>query len=740
MKIRNKIILAIAGSFIIFSIIFSIFFIIYQQHNEHYRMQDKMLNTGNMIKKTIGDALWNIDKDRIKFFMKSFLMDPEISRIELKDKIGLNNLTMQKESISGLSLIKRRKKLFHNNQEIGEIIVHYNDSVIQEKTDFFMLLMLGITLSVIILNTLVIVLISSKLLHPLNNVIDGLKRADEGDYSHRLKISTKDEFKYIEIYFNKMISRIQKDIEERVKKERELKAAKRSAEKASMAKGYFLSSMSHEIRTPLTVIIGLIEILEMTELNEEQKSYVKRLSASSTALLDIINEVLDFSRIESGKIDLEIREFSIENLIENIVDSFIIQARAKNLEIYYFIDTNVPNLILSDRGRLRQIMLNLIGNAIKFTKEGEIYIIVKNIIERDNKVQLEFSISDTGVGIPEDSMDDIFLNYNRGQNDYTKRQTGTGLGLPIVKKLVELLGGSISFESIESKGTTFYFTINADIPGIKEKKDKDICLEGAKALLVDDNKTHLAILKTMLQEEKIDVVDISDPEAAINYLRKKRDIQFILSDVKMPGINGVELAAMVREDLKINKTPIIVYSAETTEVRGKYRNHINEIITKPIKKSKLIDIIKKTIQCENIPVWQKDADQRAGENMNANDYSVMLVEDNDMNRETTGILLKNEGYRVVLAENGKIAYELYQKERPDLILMDIQMPEMDGYETSRKIRELEEGSGFHTPIIALTAFALKITREEAKKAGMDDFIAKPVIPGDLYRRIQTYLI
>ncbi len=740
MKIKYKIILGIIGSLVVFNSIFSFFFIYYQHKNELSRLNAKILDTDNLIEKAIADALWNIDKNRIEQGLKSFLMDSEISGIDLEDTLGINNFSLKKEETAHHHLIPSPRILRIQNEVIGKITVYYNDSVLQEKQNSFLLVMVVITISMIFLSTLVLMRISNKILAPLEILVDGLKRVDEGDYSHRIYVNTKDEFKLIETYFNKMSRKIQKEFEDRIKREEELERAKLAAEKASNAKGYFLSSMSHEIRTPLTVIIGLIEIMEFTNLDEEQKKYVKRLSSSSAALLDLINEVLDFSRIESGKIDLNPQELSVEDLLESVVDSFLLAAQAKNLEIYYFLENNVPEMIISDRGRLRQILMNLISNAIKFTKEGEIYIIVKKIFEKDSKIQLEFSISDTGIGIPKDSLDDVFLNYNRGQSNYTKTQSGTGLGLPIVKKLVELLGGSISVESEENQGSTFYFTINAEVPTLENRFSKNLCLEGFRALLVDDNPTHLAILRTMLREEKIDVIDIPDATSAINFLSKGKDVQFILTDFQMPHINGLEFARMVREDLKISNIPIILYSAQTHDIDHSQHPSISEIITKPIKKSKLIDIIKKSIQCENIHPWKDMKNENKPEIIMDNQkFTILLAEDNDMNRETTGILLRNEGYSVESAENGKVAVQIYKKSRPNLVLMDIQMPEMDGYEAVRAIRELEKGTEFHVPIIALTAFALKITREEAKKSGMDDFLAKPVIPSELFKRIAYHL-
>ncbi|GEM_PF-2807317 len=740
MKIRYKIVIGIIVSLVAFNSIFSVFFIFYQNKNEHARLNAKIRDTNLLIEKTTADALWNIDKNRIELGLKSFLMDSEISGIDLNDALGINNFSYRKEEFTNFYLTPSPRILRMENEVIGKITVYYNDSVIQEKQNSFLVVMAVITLSMILLSTLVLMRISNKILSPLEVLVDGLKRVDEGDYSHRIHVKTKDEFKLIETYFNRMSRKIQKEFEDRIKREEELERAKLAAEKASNAKGYFLSSMSHEIRTPLTVIIGLIEIMEFTNLDEEQKKYLKRLSSSSAALLDLINEVLDFSRIESGKIDLYPQELSLEDLLESVVDSFILAAQAKNLEIYYFLDNNVPEMIISDRGRLRQILMNLISNAIKFTKEGEIYIIIKKIFEKERKIQLEFSISDTGIGIPKDSMDDIFLNYNRGQSNYTKTQSGTGLGLPIVKKLVELLGGSISVESEENQGSTFYFTINAEIPTLENRNSGNICLEGSRALLVDDNPTHLAILRTMLREEKIDVIDIPDAASAINFLRKGKDVQFILTDFQMPHINGLEFSRMVKEDLQITNIPIIVYSAQTHDIDRSQNPSISEIITKPIKKSKLIDVIKNTIQCEKIHIWKDMKKENKPEIiMDKQKFTILLAEDNDMNRETTSILLRNEGYSVESAENGKMAIQIYKKNRPSLVLMDIQMPEMDGYEATRAIRELEKGTEFHVPIIALTAFALKITQEEAKKSGMDDFIAKPVIPSELFKRIAYHL-
>jgi len=536
---------------------------------------------------------------------------------------------------------------------------------------------------------------------------------------------------------------ITQDITELKKREEELIETRKIAQKASQAKTTFLAIMSHEIRTPLNAIIGMCEILEETVLSKEQHDYLKVLREAGETLLAIINDVLDISKIECGDVQIEKDEFDLDSLVEKVCDILAIRAHRKGIELVDHVSPNVPIGLIGDSYRMRQILVNLIGNSIKFTDEGEVVLSVKLAEEglqcetkRENGVCLLFSVRDTGVGIPEGKREAIFDSFKQADSSTTRKFGGTGLGLSISKRLVELMGGEMWVESEEGKGSEFSFTVQFEIR--KEKKTRtfiepeEVDVRGISALIVDDNATNRLILREILTAWEANVVEASGGEEAISIIKaarkKGKNFRLVLLDRRMPSVDGFKVAEIIREDKKSEETTTVMML--TSDYRVSDLTRIDKLgiscyLVKPIKRDELKNAILTTLG-----LWKAKKKKKEIEEIKAIDLppmKILLVEDTEDNRLLIQAFLKKSSVQIDEAENGKIAFEKFKKNVYDLVLMDMQMPVMDGYTATRKIRMWEKRVGTEeTPIVALTAYALKGDAEKCLDAGCNTHVAKPV--------------
>ena len=538
-----------------------------------------------------------------------------------------------------------------------------------------------------------------------------------------------------------------KELENTIK---ELNKAKGIAEEATLVKSSFLASMSHEIRTPLNGIIGLAELSLMDgDLSEIQFERIVDIKNSGESLLEIINEILDISKIEADKIDLEEIEFSIRELIEKIVKLLSVKFFRDKLEFICNISPSLPDVFIGDPLRIRQILINLIGNAIKFTKKGNVSLNISAKEISDNNFNLHFSVSDTGIGIAKEQINNLFELYSQAERETTRKHGGTGLGLTISKRLVEMMGGQIDAKSKIGDGSTFYF----DLPLKKGKQKTEpgkIELnknnEEINILIVNSCEESSIALNDILTEWKInsDIAFSSDEAIKSISLAEKsgKKYDIFMLDYYIDSVDGVNIKEKINKLLSKDKTPVIVLMVpdkSITESKEFSMSEIKHVITKPVLQTNLKNLLISTfsdeIEVSDIAKKQQEEIQKDGSQL-----SVLLVEDQIINRKIVIQLLGRKGYKVSIAVNGKEAVEKTKKERFSIILMDVQMPVMDGFEATKQIREYEKSEKIHTPIVAMTAHAMKGDKEKCLAVGMDYYISKPVNPEELYNTIEKFSI
>lgn len=516
----------------------------------------------------------------------------------------------------------------------------------------------------------------------------------------------------------------QMTVEERRSRE-EAEKAREEAEQANKAKSIFLATMSHEIRTPMNGVIGMASLLSTTPLTQEQEEYTETIKNCGDALLTVINDILDFSKIESGNMELEEQDFDLRDCVEGVLDVFAESASRLNLDLVYQIGHNVPTQIIGDGLRLRQILINLVGNAVKFTTRGEVYIGVKVIGSNAGDLELQFSVRDTGIGIAKDKINRLFKAFSQVDSSTTRKYGGTGLGLAISEKLIQLMGGKISVESTPGKGTTFYFNIKSKV-GTKAPRTyvhlnvADIA--NKRVLVVDDNLTNRDIMEAQLTQWKFVPLVAGSAKQALELLTSGPKIDLVISDMNMPEMDGIQLARSIREIHPAMR--IILLSSIGSEQSRSEAHLFNVVLTKPAKHHTLYKHI--VDQLKNIAVTkepQKAKTQLSVDFAKQHPMEILIAEDNYVNQKLTIHILNKMGYKPEVAANGHEVLNCVARKKYDMILMDIQMPEMDGLEATQFIRKHAQEQPV---IVAMTANAMPEDRELCIKAGMDDYLSKPM--------------
>ncbi len=546
---------------------------------------------------------------------------------------------------------------------------------------------------------------------------------------------------------------ITKNITQIKEAEEQIKRAKEAAEAADRAKSEFLAVMSHEIRTPMNGVLGFTSLLLDTSLTAEQREWLQTIHSSGEDLLTLINDILDFSKIESGHMEPEQHPVNVRRCVEEVVDLLWSKANEKKIELLQWIEADVPEWIVSDGHRLRQVLVNLVGNAIKFTARGEVEVRVAAApAEPGQPPRLAITIRDTGEGIPPDRISRLFRAFSQADSSTTRRFGGTGLGLAISRSLAQLLGGNIELVSTSAEGSCFRFTLQATPTERPEgaglaapTPPSTVNLTGRRALIVDDNEANRRILSRQLQRWSLVCHACAEPVAAIDYLRQERGIDVALLDMMMPGMNGVDLAAKLHDLPDYAHLPLILLSSVSREELRAFnpQENFRVVLTKPVRQSALLDSLYTTFA-------EQPADSAAAVAPSApvpkldptlaerHPLRILVAEDNAVNQKLIAGLLRRLGYQPQLVVHGLACLEAMRRETYDLVLMDCQMPEMDGYEATGQIRAGAAGErnrGIH--IIALTASAMVGDRERCLAAGMNDYLTKPIQAPDLIRLIKA---